>query len=58
MNPDTADTGPSGLSLPLALAAEPAASATAGTVSRPAGIRSGGSRGRRAARRRAAAVRR
>ncbi|WP_405664721.1 hypothetical protein OG379_21225 [Streptomyces sp. NBC_01166] len=56
MNPDTpVAAGPSGLTLPLALAAELAASAH--TAPRPAEIRSGSGRGRRAARRRAAAVR-
>ncbi|WP_406410065.1 hypothetical protein OG923_15855 [Streptomyces halstedii] len=49
------DTGPSGLALPLALAAELAASAPAGR--RPPEIRGGdGGRDRRAARRRAARV--
>ncbi|MFD6276571.1 hypothetical protein ACFWFI_13515 [Streptomyces sp. NPDC060209] len=59
MNPDTAPVtaGPSDLALPLALAAELAASAPAAPDARPAEIRSGTGRGRRAARRRAAAVR-
>lgn len=57
MNPDTTtDTGPSGLALPLALVTELAASAPA-AAPRPAEIHSGDSRKRRAARRRAAAVR-
>lgn len=58
MNPDTTtDTGPSGLALPLALVTELAASAPAAAAPRPAEIHSGDSRKRRAARRRAAAVR-
>ncbi|MEU0299196.1 hypothetical protein ABZ252_06940 [Streptomyces sp. NPDC006175] len=58
MTTDTAvDAGPSGLALPLALAAELATSAPAAPARRPAEIRSGSGRGRRAARRRAAAVR-
>ncbi|MDQ0794917.1 hypothetical protein [Streptomyces sp. B1I3] len=51
------DAGPSGLALPLGLAAEPAASAQAPVVPRPAEVRTGAGRRRRAARRRAAAVR-
>ncbi|MEU5657399.1 hypothetical protein ABZ802_17495 [Streptomyces sp. NPDC047737] len=59
MNPVTDHTaaGPSGLALPLALAAELAARAPAPAATRPPEIRGGTSRGRRAARRRAAAVR-
>ncbi|MBM7436680.1 hypothetical protein [Streptomyces sp. HB132] len=60
MNPDTTPVaaGPSDLALPLALATELAASAaSAPTSARPPEIRSATGRGRRAARRRAAAVR-
>lgn len=57
MNPDTTDTGPSGLSLPLALAAELAAPAPSASAPRPPELRTGTSRTRRAARRRANAVR-
>ncbi|MEV0009746.1 hypothetical protein [Streptomyces sp. NPDC047973] len=62
MNPATASlaTGPSDLALPLALVAELAAMASADTTAgvRPAEIRSATTnRGRRAARRRKAAVR-
>ncbi|MEU1486220.1 hypothetical protein [Streptomyces sp. NPDC005752] len=61
MNPDTAPlaAGPSDLALPLALASElaaSAASASAPASARPPEIRSATGRGRRAARRRAAAV--
>ncbi|MEV6261251.1 hypothetical protein AB0M42_10940 [Streptomyces sp. NPDC051784] len=60
MNPATASmaTGPSDLALPLVLVTELAAAATeAGAAPRPPEVRSGNSRPRRAARRRAAAVR-
>ncbi|MEU2470769.1 hypothetical protein ABZ601_06590 [Streptomyces sp. NPDC012842] len=59
MNPDTASVaaGPSALALPLALAAELATAAPAASAPRPPEIRGGNGRGRRAARRRAAAVR-
>lgn len=57
MNPDTTAAGPSDTALPLATAAELAASAPAASAPRPPEIRSGTGRGRRAARRRAAAVR-
>ncbi|MFJ8754096.1 hypothetical protein ACIREO_32940 [Streptomyces sp. NPDC102441] len=60
MNPDTAPVaaGPSGLALPLALAAELAASAATTAGPRPPEVRTTGTgRERRAARRRAAAVR-
>ncbi|CAM5473232.1 hypothetical protein AB0H45_04690 [Streptomyces atroolivaceus] len=60
MNPDTGPVaaGPAALALPLALAAELAAPVTAAASgARPSEVRSGTGRGRRAARRRAAAVR-
>ncbi|MFC8591045.1 hypothetical protein [Streptomyces atroolivaceus] len=60
MHPETTTVtaGPSGLALPLALAAELAAPvAAAASGARPPEVRSGTGRGRRAARRRAAAVR-
>ncbi|MFD4692761.1 hypothetical protein [Streptomyces sp. NPDC058463] len=57
-DPDTAATGPSGLILPLALAAELAARRPTADGPRPAEVRTATTgRGRRAARRRAAAVR-
>ncbi|WP_329208756.1 hypothetical protein OG257_18110 [Streptomyces sp. NBC_00683] len=59
-DPDTAATGPSGLALPLALAAELAARHPTADGPRPAEVRTPTAttgRGRRAARRRAAAVR-
>ncbi|GAA2938240.1 hypothetical protein ACFPN0_18115 [Kitasatospora cinereorecta] len=60
MNPGTgtAATGPSGLALPLALAAELAGRTTHAAGARPLEVRTAATgRGRRAARRRARAVR-
>ncbi|MDX3064091.1 hypothetical protein ABZV68_03770 [Streptomyces clavifer] len=58
MHPDAATAGPSGSALPLALAAEPAACGSTAQRTRTPEVRtSATSRGRRAARRRTAAVR-
>lgn len=58
MNPGPDTAGPSGLTLPLALAAELAGRASTAADPRPPEVRTTGTgRKRRAARRRAAAVR-